>query len=142
MRAAIAWSYDLLSSDEQADFRRLSVFTGSCTLDAAEAVCRDGESAEGSGTGEGGVILPSVLDVVDSLVSKSLLWSEAGPGGAPRYRMLETVRQFGLERLAAVSRERSRHFRRFMPSRDNPAGLTDRSQLEERIAQSIAAGYE
>ena len=47
-----------------------------------------------------------------------------------------------LERLEAVSRERWRHFRRFMPSRDNPAGLTDRSQLEERIAQSIAEGYE
>lgn len=47
-----------------------------------------------------------------------------------------------LERLEAVSRECWLHFRRFMPSAENPAGLTDRSQLEERIAQSIAEGYE
>jgi uncharacterized Ntn-hydrolase superfamily protein len=47
-----------------------------------------------------------------------------------------------LERLEAVSRERWLHFRRFMPNRNSPSGLTDRSELEERIAQSLAEGYE
>jgi predicted ATPase/transcriptional regulator with XRE-family HTH domain len=88
MRDAIAWSYDLLSPAEQILFRRLSIFAGGFTLSAADAVI----AAESE--------LP-VLDGVGALVDQSLL-RVAGEGDEPRYRMLETVREFGLEQLAAA----------------------------------------
>jgi tetratricopeptide (TPR) repeat protein len=88
MRDAIAWSYDLLSQDEQRLFRRLAVFRGGFTLDAAEAI-----GAEIGGDRE-------VFDVVASLADKSLLRREARED-LPRYRLLETVREYGLEQLSA-----------------------------------------
>jgi non-specific serine/threonine protein kinase len=98
MRDAIAWSYDLLPPDEQALFRALSVFVGGFTLDAAEAVSRE----------TGGLPSPvSILDGLISLVDKSLVRAEEGPSGGVRYQMLETIREFGLERLAAAG-ERDR----------------------------------
>ncbi len=101
MRDAIAWSYDLLTADEQALFRRLSVFAGGCTLEAVETVA--------GGVGEGRSPLlpasPSVLDLVSSLVDKSLLRQVDRPLGGgypePRFGMLETIRAYGLERLNA-----------------------------------------
>src|SRR5215203_602606 len=90
MRAAIAWSHDLLSSDEQVLFRRLAVFVGGFTLEAAEAVT--------SGSGEPG---SDPFDGVASLLDKSLLRQDVGPGGEPRFTMLETVREFALEQLLA-----------------------------------------
>ena len=101
MRDAIAWSYDLLTEDEQLTFRRLAVFVGGFALDAAEAVVRDLEESIGD-----------VFEDVASLTDKSLLRQEADPGGEPRYLMLETVREFGLERLAASGEDvatRDRH---------------------------------
>jgi predicted ATPase/class 3 adenylate cyclase len=88
LRAAIAWSYDLLVPPERAFFARLGVFAGGCTLEAAEAVCR----------AAGGLPL-DLLDGIDSLVQKSLLRQEEGPGGDPRFTMLETIREFAQERL-------------------------------------------
>jgi non-specific serine/threonine protein kinase len=90
MRDAIAWSHDLLPAPERVLFRRLALFAGGFTLDAAEEVT--GASAE-----LGVDILAGVL----SLVEASLLTRSEAPGGVPRYRMLETVREFGLEQLAA-----------------------------------------
>ncbi|MDF3043242.1 MAG: hypothetical protein K0Q71_5948, partial [Thermomicrobiales bacterium] len=90
MRQTIAWSHDLLTLEEQALFRRLSVFAGGFALEAAEAVA--------SGPGEPGI---DPLEGVASLLDKSLLRQEADPGGELRFTMLETVREFGLERLAA-----------------------------------------
>jgi non-specific serine/threonine protein kinase len=87
LRDAIAWSYDLLSEEEQALFRRLAVFAGGATLEAATAVAGGGED---------------VLDGVSSLVASSLLQREESPGGEPRYLMLETLREYGLERLEAA----------------------------------------
>ncbi len=89
MRDAIAWSHDLLTAEEQALFRRLAVFAGGFELEAAEAVC--------TGTGDLGA---DVLEDLASLVDKSLLRQEVGPSGEPRFGMLETVREFGLEQLA------------------------------------------
>ena len=88
LRAAIAWSYDLLVPPERAFFARLGVFAGGCTLEAAEAVC----------SAAGGLPL-DLLDGIDSLVQKSLLRQEEGPGGDPRFTMLETIREFAQERL-------------------------------------------
>ena len=91
MRDAIAWSHDLLTPDEQVLFRRLAVFAGGFTLQAAAAVAGDGD-------GPGGAI---VLDDVVSLVDKSLVQRTSGADAEPRFAMLETVREFALERLAA-----------------------------------------
>ena len=91
MRDAIAWSYDLLDAPEQQLFRRLCVFAGGCTPEAAETVCADA-GAE-----------PAVLAGLAALVDKSLLRRDDGPPGSvePRLVMLETIREYGLERLEA-----------------------------------------
>ncbi len=94
MRDAIAWSHDLLAEDERVLFRRLAVFAGGCTIEAAEAVGR-AESDTGI----------DVLAVLSALVDKSLLQRMAGDDNAPRFGMLETVREFGLEQLAASGEE-------------------------------------
>ena len=92
MRDAIAWSYDLLESDEQTLFRRLAVFAGGCTLEAAEAVCIGVGTNDPTG---------DVLDGVAMLVDASLLQAVEQQDGEPRFRILETIREYGLERLAA-----------------------------------------
>ena len=96
MRAAIAWSHDLLTPEEQVLFRRLAVFAGGFTLEAAEAVV--------SGSDE---LRIDLFEVVASLADKSVLRQEAGPGGEPRFFMLETVREFALEQLGASGEERA-----------------------------------
>ena len=86
LRALIDWSYDLLSPEEQALFRRLAVFAGGFTLEAAEEVCEGGAIAHND-----------VQELVTQLVEKSLVVLDAEHD---RYRMLETVRQYGAEKLA------------------------------------------
>jgi non-specific serine/threonine protein kinase len=88
VRDAVAWSYDLLLPAEQVCFRRLAVFAGGFALGAAEAAVEDAGA--------------DVLEGITALVEHSLLRPEDGPEGEPRYAMLETVREFGLERLAAA----------------------------------------
>ena len=100
LRDAIAWSHDLLSAGEEIIFRRLAVFVGGWTLEAAEAVCRT-EDAAG----------PDVLDGIASLTAKSLVRHEEGPDGEPRSRMLETIREYAVERLGE-SGEREEIYRR------------------------------
>ncbi|MGH2532672.1 MAG: ATP-binding protein [Thermomicrobiales bacterium] len=92
MGNAIAWSYDLLTPDEQRLFRQLAVFVGGFTLEAAEAVSRGQESGE---------LPPPTLDGIASLVDKSLLLRGEGAEGEARFLMLETIREYGLERLEA-----------------------------------------
>jgi non-specific serine/threonine protein kinase len=87
LRAAVDWSFDLLSEPERATWRRLSVFAGGFTLEAAEAIC----------AGEG-VDEADVLDLLSRLVEKSLVVSEAMVSEA-RFRLLETVRQYAREKL-------------------------------------------
>jgi len=94
MGDAIAWSYHLLDPDEQALFRQLAVFTGGFTLEAAEWVAD-----------EGGVTTPFVLDVITSLVDKSLLRRLDGVGEEARFGMLATIREYGLERLATAGED-------------------------------------
>jgi predicted ATPase/transcriptional regulator with XRE-family HTH domain len=97
MRDAIAWSYELLEEPEKALFRQMCVFSGGCTLEAAEAVCTAG--------GDG----PPVLDGLTSLAASSLLQQDGtpaaaqagGPRGGPRVTMLETIREYGSELLSA-----------------------------------------
>ncbi len=96
LRDAIAWSYDLLAPEEQTLFRRLAVFPGGFTLDAAEAIGAEGRGQKAEGEPV------SVLDRIASLVDKSLVQQVVRPDGVPRFRMLETIREFGLEQLAAT----------------------------------------
>ena len=100
LRRAIDWSYDLLSQNERLALMRLSVFAGTFTLDAAEAVIVD--DALGS---------PEVLDLLGHLVDKSLVVAE-NSGDVTRYRLLETIRQYAQERLedsGAAETYRQRH---------------------------------
>ncbi len=87
LRAAMDWSYGLLTEPERALFRRLAVFAGGFTLEAAEAVCT------GAGVEDG-----QLLDPLTRLVDKSLV-SAVGAGEHPRYRLLETVREYAEDRL-------------------------------------------
>ncbi|NUW46846.1 BTAD domain-containing putative transcriptional regulator [Nonomuraea rhodomycinica] len=87
LRAVVDWSWDLLSEAERGVLRRLSVFSGGASLEAAERVCGDEARA-----GE------QVFDVLTALVEKSLLFADGE--GAPRYRMLNTIREYAAQRLA------------------------------------------
>ena len=90
LRGAIDWSHDLLDPTEQALFRRLAIFVGGFSLDSAQAVCNV--------DGEFGI---DMLDALAAFVDKSLLRQAEGPAGEPRFAMLETIREYGLEHLAA-----------------------------------------
>jgi predicted ATPase/DNA-binding CsgD family transcriptional regulator len=92
MRDAIAWSYDLLPANEQRLFRHLSVFAGGFGLDAAETI-------------SGGDSAIDPFNGVTSLVNNSLLRQIEGPNDEPRFLMVETIREFGLEQLAANDEE-------------------------------------
>jgi predicted ATPase/class 3 adenylate cyclase len=100
LRAAIDWSFQLLAGPEQALLGRLTVFAGGCTLTAAEAVC------SGDGIDPG-----TVLELLASLVARSLVVADEH-GSSTRYRLLETIRQYGqenLERAGQTERWRARH---------------------------------
>ncbi len=129
MRDAIAWSHDLLDADEQRLFRRLAVFVGGFTLDAAIDVAGDGTLPDGA-----------VVDGISSLVDKSLLLpaasDEAGNDdpGEPRFSMLETVREFALDELARSGEEAS--IRR--SHADYFRALAERAEPELRGAGQVA----
>jgi non-specific serine/threonine protein kinase len=102
LRDAIAWSHDLLTPDQQALFRRLAVFAGGFTLEAAEYVGgAGGEGAQDETSVTCALCAPSVLDGVTALGEASLLQAREQAGGEQRLEMLETVREYALERLAA-----------------------------------------
>jgi predicted ATPase len=90
LRAAMDWSYDLLSAAEQKLFRRLSVFVGGCNLEGVEAVCDT----------EGDLDL-DLLDGMESMVDKSLVQQVEQASGESRFMMLETIREYALEKLEA-----------------------------------------
>jgi predicted ATPase/DNA-binding CsgD family transcriptional regulator len=90
LRAAIDWSYDLLSSSERLLLQRLTLFTAGFTLSTAESVCAWGEIQQAE-----------VLDLLSSLVNKSLVVAETLQGSEARYRLLETIRQYAQEKLRA-----------------------------------------
>jgi predicted ATPase/class 3 adenylate cyclase len=111
LRALIDWSYDLLAEKERLLLCRLSVFPGNWTLEAAEAICV-GDNIESY----------DVLDLLSQLINKSLVLTQSGDNShsaeAPlRYRMLETIRQYGLEKLLEVgegNRIRDQHFNYYL----------------------------
>ena len=88
LRSAMDWSYELLSAEEQKLFRRLAVFAGGCDLEGVEAVC-DTKSDLGL----------DLLDGMASMVDKSLIQQVARPQGESRFAMLETIREYAMEKL-------------------------------------------
>ena len=109
LRALIDWSHDLLSAPEQALLRRLAVFAGGWTLDAAEVV-----GADDAGTATGDIARAEVFDQLGRLVERSLVSMEAG---GHRYALLESVRAYALERLeqsAEGDATRNRHLGHFV----------------------------
>lgn len=102
LRAAIAWSYDLLSSADRALFRRLAVFEDGFSLEGAETVAKASISTDDDHPDHP----VDVLGGVASLIDKSLLHRVADDGG-PRFAMLATIREYALERLAAAGEERA-----------------------------------
>jgi excisionase family DNA binding protein len=99
MRDAIAWSYDLLSPVEQRFFRRLAIFPGGATLYAAAAVCGGDARPDAEAASD------VVIDTIASLTEQSLIRVDTGLDGERRFRMLETIREFGLEQLAAAGED-------------------------------------
>ena len=88
LQAAINWSHDLLTSEEQTLLRRLAVFVSGCTLDMAERVCAWDEIAK-----------KHTLELISSLVDKSLMVAETSGRTEARYRLLETIREYAYEKL-------------------------------------------
>ena len=114
LRGTIDWSYELLAPEEQELFARLSVFVGGCTLAAARSVCEASRA------------------MLASLVARSLLRERPGVEGEPRYLMLETVREYALERLEVAPGPggvRERHAREML-------------SLAERFEQGLLVGAE
>jgi predicted ATPase/DNA-binding CsgD family transcriptional regulator len=121
LRAAIDWSYTLLTVEEQTLLSRLAVFAAGFTLDTAEAVC----------SGEG-IAEARMLDVVSSLVAKSLVVAETTSRAQARYRLLETIREYALEKLDVAGEAaplRDRHLDLFLARAEEAAsGLFDAYQ--------------
>ncbi|MFF0499906.1 ATP-binding protein [Nocardia aobensis] len=101
LRSLIGWSHELCTPEEQVLWARLTVFSGSFSAEAAEAVCTDDD-----------VPPETFLDTLAGLVDKSIVSIERHGGSRVRYRMLETIRTFGAERLSATDSERRQLRRR------------------------------
>ncbi len=99
LQTLIDWSHDLLAPPERVLYRRLSVFAGGWTLEAAEAVCVDGVGADAQ------LPAPAVMDLLAALADKSLVSALPGDDGTQRYRLLDTVRQHAAVLLAAAGDE-------------------------------------
>jgi predicted ATPase/class 3 adenylate cyclase len=133
LRAAIAWSHDLLDERDRTVFRRASVFVGGWTLEAAEAVCGFEDDPL------------ATIDALASLVDKSLLRREELPDGDARFSMLETIRELALEHLEAsgeleaIKRRHAEHFLALAEEAEPHLAL-DASQIEwiERLDAEVA----
>ncbi|MGH2465473.1 MAG: tetratricopeptide repeat protein [Candidatus Limnocylindrales bacterium] len=126
LRGAIDWSFDLLGPAERTLFERLGIFVGGCTIEDAQGVCDPDESL--------GI---EILDGLASLVDKSLLRQSPGEAGEPRFGMLETIREYAIEQLAAgpdrdlVRRAHADYFARLAGGTQREAtGMPDKGELD------------
>jgi non-specific serine/threonine protein kinase len=133
LRATMDWSHHtLLSGPERALLRRLSVFAGGWGLKAAEEICGQALPPQAGGRGEGNL---AVLDLLTLLVNKSLVIVEREQGQEARYRLLETLRQYGSQKLVEAGEEdvvRERHYDWFL-------ALAERAEPELRGGRDQAA---
>jgi non-specific serine/threonine protein kinase len=129
LRDAIAWSYDLLSPDEKCLFRALAVFVGGVTLEAATEIATAGSERR-----------DDAYACLSTLVDHSLLRLAQGPGGAPRYLTLETIREFALERLdeaGETAAARNTHAAWFagLDDRLDPNRIASGERFDDRLLQ-------
>ena len=120
LRAVIGWSHDMLDDDERAAFRRLSVFAGGFDLEAASAIAAEGPPG-------------ALADLVGRLADKSLLTSAEGG----RWRMLETVRAYALEQLAASGEEATTRERHLRWAAETAGRLEDRAEAGQEWRPSF-----
>ena len=120
LRATLDWSFELLDGDEQQLLGKLAVFSGGCSLAAAEAVC------------------DADVDALASLADKSLLRREETPEGEPRFRLLETIREYALERLAERGEAEQLHRRHAEHVRDEAEAAATRLRAGEPSAEIYA----
>jgi predicted ATPase/class 3 adenylate cyclase len=131
LRATIEWSYDLLTDEERVLFTRVSVFVGGCRTESAEALFERAPEEE------------DVFEGLTSLVEHSLLRRRTDPDGEPRFWMLETIREYALEALAAAgatAEVRDRHATHFLAvaERADVEGRTsDQSELFDRLDAEV-----
>jgi predicted ATPase/DNA-binding XRE family transcriptional regulator len=126
MRATIDWSYDLLSAPERQVFERLSAFAGGCTLDAATTVCGGDEASR-----------DDVFELLSSLIEKSLLVVDL-ERHEPRYRLLESFRQYARERLVIRGEDRiiaNRHALAYTEAAERLGPMRDSVPHEVWMAQ-------
>ena len=127
LRATLQWSYDLLDAREQRLFRQLAAFVGGCTLEAAEALCSE--------PGENAI---TVLNGLTSLLDKNLL-QRAREHEEPRFTLLETIREYGLEclansgELAAARQAHARYYMRLVEEMDIRPGNAKQHEGLERL---------
>jgi predicted ATPase/transcriptional regulator with XRE-family HTH domain len=105
LRAAIDWSFNLLSEGEQTLFARLGVFLGGCTVSAAEAICNSDHVQRDPSTGSRQPLSLIISEGIESLLDKNLLKGDEGVDGESRFSMLELIRDYSLERLRASGEE-------------------------------------
>ena len=129
LRATLQWSYDLLDAPEQRLFRQLAVFVGGCTLEVAEAICREPGESE-----------ITVLDGLNSLLDKNLLQRQSvRENEEPRFMMLETIREYGLESLAksgeleAIRQAHAHYYLRLVEQTDLRPGNPKQREVLERL---------
>jgi predicted ATPase/class 3 adenylate cyclase len=143
LRAAIQWSHDLLDENERVMFRRLGVFAGGWPLGAVSVVCADETLRE-----------RDALDLLEELVAKSLVVFAIDDDGQPRYRMLETLREFSLEKLHESDEEiviRRRHLdwclslasrlEDALPTPEFPTALEEVERERHNIRESLETGW-
>jgi predicted ATPase/class 3 adenylate cyclase len=139
LRAAVEWSYELLEPDERRLFDRLSVFVGWFDLAAVEAVCCDEDLDEFD-----------VVDLLDSLIDRSMVLAASGPVGR-RFRLLETLRQYGAERLAESDgtdpiaqshahcyRDHAQELGRLLSGHDEVEGVARVNQAWDNLRAAVA----
>jgi non-specific serine/threonine protein kinase len=143
LRGAIAWGYDLLQEEEKILFGRLGVFVGGCTLEAIERVVT-GQFADNPLPATDELASTTILDALAMLVDNSLLRQEEGPDGEPRFRMLETIREFALERLAERSElETFIHYHALCYSEEVEAAVPDlRNKRQIFTIHQLEANHE
>jgi predicted ATPase/DNA-binding CsgD family transcriptional regulator len=135
LRSAIEWSHDLCTPAERALWARLSVFAGSFDIASVDEVCVDTVSAED------GLDRDEIVSALIGLVNKSVLLREDEENGSARYRLLDTLREFGAEQLAASGREsefRGQHIGRYVAMAEYFAGHL----IDDQLAQYRALRHE
>jgi predicted ATPase len=141
MQDAITWSYDLLGEAEQRLFRRLGVFVGGCTLEAAGAICGQEGETEGEENKEAEAEADTVLEGLEALVDASLLHTETRPQGMPRFTLLETIREFAVERLHTSGEAETlarRHLMYYVHQTEEALRVVPKeSGLDERLARLV-----